>query len=103
MRDISREVLARDAAWDLADGDCKDLTTSWSAWENAYATSRSPDRDLLLANAALVCRACPITRGCADLAELSEYTGIAAGSWYRDGHRHHARQPAHQRPVRESA
>jgi len=26
VRGISREVLARDAAWSLADGSCKELT-----------------------------------------------------------------------------
>ncbi|MBK9102963.1 MAG: hypothetical protein IPM90_16230 [Austwickia sp.] len=31
MRGISREVLARDAAWSLADGACKDLTAQWAA------------------------------------------------------------------------
>jgi hypothetical protein len=29
MRGISREVLARDAAWTLDDGNCKDLTEAW--------------------------------------------------------------------------
>jgi hypothetical protein len=33
MRGISREVLARDAAWSLADGSCKDLTIEWGRWE----------------------------------------------------------------------
>ena len=27
MRGINREVLARDAAWSLADGSCKELNT----------------------------------------------------------------------------
>ena len=39
MRGISRDVLARDAAWILADGACKDLTTQWTAWENTYAAA----------------------------------------------------------------
>ncbi|WP_295698128.1 hypothetical protein [Lapillicoccus sp.] len=41
MRGVSREVLARDAAWTLADGNCKDLTTRWTAWEGAYAAAPS--------------------------------------------------------------
>jgi hypothetical protein len=45
MRGISREVLARDAAWTLDDGNCKDLTKRWAAWENAYlATQAITDR-----------------------------------------------------------
>ena len=32
MRGINREVLARDAAWSLADGSCKELTTPWAEW-----------------------------------------------------------------------
>jgi len=38
-----------------------------------------------LAEPAAVCSACPITAECADLAELSGYTGIAAGEGYRNG------------------
>ena len=39
MRGISREVLARDAAWSLADGNCKDLTVEWAGWEATYAAA----------------------------------------------------------------
>ena len=41
MRGISREVLARDAAWTLADGTCKDLTKRWAAWENGYLAAQT--------------------------------------------------------------
>ena len=42
MRGISREVLARDAAWSLADGSCKDLTIAWGRWEDMYAAALTP-------------------------------------------------------------
>ena len=39
MRGVSREVLARDAAWTLADGSCRDLTVHWAQWEATYAAA----------------------------------------------------------------
>ena len=80
MRGISREVLARDAAWTLDDGNCKGLTQRWAAWENAYLAAQAiTDRARQLLEPAAVCAMCPITTECADLAKLSGYTGIAAG------------------------
>ena len=93
MRGISREVLARDAAWSLAYGACKDLTLEWSEWEATYAaTPTRATRLAALAEPASVCAGCPITVECADLAVLSGYTGLAAGRGYRNGRPDHARQ-----------
>ena len=93
VRGISREVLARDAAWSLADGACKDLTIEWSRWENTFAAALTQAARLAaLAAPAAVCAGCLITDECADLAELSSYTGIAAGQGYRDGRPDLARQ-----------
>ncbi len=86
MRGASREALARDTAWTLADGHCKDLTQRWNHWENAYLAAEAVDqRARLLIAPAEVCAGCPITVECADLAELSGYTGIAGGIGYRNG------------------
>ena len=86
IRGISREVLARDAAWSLADGACKDLTARWAAWEQAYLSAEAlHDRAIALVAPAEICAACPITAECADLAQLSGYTGIAGGRGYRNG------------------
>jgi len=93
VRGISREVLARDAAWSLADGSCKDLTVEWARWEGTYAASvTAAARLAALAEPAALCAACPIATECADLAELSGYTGIAAGHGYRNGRLDHARR-----------
>lgn len=86
MRGISREVLARDAAWTLADGDCKDLTVQWSTWEHTYAVAgTTAARAAALVAPAAICTGCPITAECADLARLSGYTGIAGGVAVRNG------------------
>jgi hypothetical protein len=78
VRDISRKALARDAAWTLDDGNCKELTQQWAAWENAYLAAQAiADRARQLVEPAAVCAQCPITTECADLAQLSGYTGIA--------------------------
>ncbi|MCA0181363.1 MAG: hypothetical protein LCH77_17655 [Actinobacteria bacterium] len=93
MRGISREVLARDAAWSLADGNCKDLTVEWARWEATYSASpTAAARQAALTEPAAVCAACPIVAECSDLAELSGYTGIAAGQGYRNGRPDNARQ-----------
>ena len=93
MRGISREVLARDAAWSLADGNCKDLTVEWAGWEATYAAAvTTSDRLAALKEPSAVCVACPIAVECADLAVLSGYSGVAAGQGYRNGHLDHARQ-----------
>jgi len=85
VRGISREVLARDAAWTLADGACKDLT-SWSTWEQRYAAAiTTTARAKTLAEPRGVCDGCPISSECADLAQLSGYTGIAGGRAFRNG------------------
>lgn len=102
MRGVSRDVLARGAAWSVADGSCKDLTIEWSRWEALYAASpTAAARQAALTEPAAVCDACPIATECADLAELSGYTGIAAGRGYRNGRLDHARrrQPRQRRPA----
>lgn len=86
MRGISREVLSRDAAWTLANGDCKDLTTTWSTWEQSYAAAgNTAAREAVLAEPSQVCHGCPIRAECADLARLTLYTGIAGGRAFRNG------------------
>ncbi|HRC13740.1 MAG TPA: hypothetical protein PLX68_12750 [Dermatophilaceae bacterium] len=93
MRGVSREVLARDAAWSLADGSCKDLTVEWARWEATYAAAvTAAARQAALVEPAALCAACPVATECADLAELSGYTGIAAGQGYRNGRLDHARR-----------
>lgn len=86
VRGISLEVLARNAAWTLSEGACKDMTIRWSTWEAGYlAADVLSDRAVALVDAAAVCARCPIVAECADLAVLSGYTGIAAGRGYRNG------------------
>lgn len=100
MRGISREVLARDAAWSLGDGNCKERTIEWALWEATYAAApTSSARRAALVEPAALCAACPIATECADLAELSAYTGIAPGHGYRNGRPDHGRHrhPKHRR------
>ncbi len=98
MRGISRDVLARDAAWTLADGACKDLTSQWTAWENTYAAApTTAARAAALTDAATLCDGCPVQAECADLADLSGYTGIAAGRGYRNVRPERDRHPTQRR------
>lgn len=103
MRGISREVLARDAAWTLADGDCKDLTVQWSTWEHTYAkAATTASRAAALAAPAAICTGCSITAECADLARLSGYTGIAGGLALRNGAIDRLRVSRHPREKRSA-
>ena len=100
MRGVSREARARDAAWSLGDGNCKERTIEWTRWESTYAASpTAAARRAALVEPAALCAACPIATECADLAELSGYTGIAAGHGYRNGRLDHAhrRHPKRRR------
>lgn len=101
MRGISREVLARDAAWSLADGNCKDMAARWGRWERNYLEAEAVnDRARALLAPAEVCAGCPILAECADLAELSGYTGIAGGRAYRNGREDTYRLPDPHKPRR---
>ena len=103
-RGISREVLARNAVWTLADGACKDMTIRWSTWEDGYLRADAlPDRAVAVVDAAAVCAGCSIVAECADLAALSRYTGIAAGRGYRNGRPDTYRQRDTIRARRRSA
>lgn len=63
MRDMSREVLARDAAWSLADGNCKGMAAEWGAWERTYlAADAIDDRARTLLAPSAICAGCPIGR-----------------------------------------
>lgn len=101
MRAISREVLARDAAWSLVDGNCKGMAARWGRWERNYLEAEDvDDRARALLAPAQVCGGCPILAECADLAELSEYTGIAGGRAYRNGREDTYRLPDPHKPRR---
>ncbi|WP_289017596.1 hypothetical protein [uncultured Ornithinimicrobium sp.] len=104
MRGISREVLARDAAWSLAEGNCKGMAARWGRWERNYLTAEAvDDRARVLIAPAEVCAGCPIVAECADLAELSEYTGIAGGRAYRNGREDTYRLRDPHKPRRRTA
>lgn len=87
-RDLSRNVLARDLAATITDAACAGAAAQWSAWEDAYERASNPaQRADALREPVSMCHDCPAREACADLAELTRYTGIAAGSAYRNGHR----------------
>lgn len=90
-RDLSRNVLAQNLAATITDAACAEQTRQWNAWERAYeqARTRAQQADAL-AEPAAMCATCPAIEDCADLAELTGYTGIAGGHAYIKGRRRHA-------------
>lgn len=101
MKDTSRQVLARHAAWTLGEGNCKGMAARWGRWERNYlAADAVNDRARALLAPAEVCSGCPSIAECADLAELSGYTGIAGGRAYRNGREDTYRLPDPHKPRR---
>lgn len=101
MRDTSRQVLARHAARTLGEGNCKGMADRWSRWESNYLDAEDvDDRARALIAPAEVCVGCPSITECADLAELSGYTGIAGGRAYRNGREDTYRIPDPHKPRR---
>ncbi|WP_154402153.1 hypothetical protein [Ornithinimicrobium cavernae] len=87
-RDLSRVVLAQDLTAGIADAACAGMAAQWSIWEHAYKQARTPaQRSAALADPGTICATCTAHDDCADLAELTRYTGIAAGHPYNNGHR----------------
>jgi len=86
MRGISRTVLAQDLAATITDGNCKGHSSDWTSWETAYAAAVTPEQRRAVAAPALrFCATCPVVNECAQLAELTAYTGLAANTAYRNG------------------
>ena len=86
MRGISRTVLAQDLAATITDGNCKGHSSDWTSWETAHAAAVTPEQRRAVAAPALrFCATCPVVNECAELADLTAYTGLAANTAYRNG------------------
>jgi len=86
VRGISRTVLAQDLAATITDGNCKGHSSDWTSWETAHAAAVTPEQRRAVAAPALrFCATCPVVNECAELAELTAYTGLAANTAYRNG------------------
>lgn len=85
--------LARQAAAEIHDAECKYLGVWWSEQEAAHSSAPSPRAAAAAAKPALgLCGLCTQTNLCAVRAELDAYTGLAAGTVYVNGRR---MQPNH--------
>ncbi len=88
MRGISRTVLAQDLAATITDGNCKGHGSDWTSWEKAYAAAvTAQQRTAAAAPALCFCATCQVVNECAQLAELTAYTGLASGTAYHHGYR----------------
>jgi len=88
VRGISRTVLAQDLAATITDGNCKGHGSDWTTWETAHAAAvTAGQRTAAAAPALRFCATCQVVDACAQLADLTAYTGLAAGTAYRNGDR----------------
>jgi len=100
VRGISRTVLAQDLAATITDGNCKGHAGVWTTWETAHAAARTAEERVAAATPALAaCDTCHVVEECAQLAELTAYTGLAAGTAYRNGHRRPVKAHCTARPL----
>jgi hypothetical protein len=117
---MSREVLARDAAVKMAaagmpNGACTRRGRLWSVLERAHRRASTPDeaKDVIAAIREEFCGGCHALVGCHHLAQVGEYTGLAAGAAYENGERQdatwtapkagRARRGAHIGPPRKAS
>lgn len=88
MRGISRRVLAQDLAATISLAACKDLGRWWSDCEAEFEAASDRDSRFAAAEPAVsLCASCTVQVDCASLAELTGYSGLAAGTAFRNGHR----------------
>lgn len=82
-----KEVLARAAAFELMSSACGGHGSMWTEQEKMHdgATTRAASKaaaEPLLR----ICATCPIQAKCRSWAIVDEYTGIAAGTAWSNGH-----------------
>lgn len=86
MSERDRDAVASGMAITLPDGACKELTVEWARWEaTRHVPTPQPERQAAVDAAAGVCGTCQVIDECRELAEVSRYTGFAAGLPYRNG------------------
>lgn len=94
---MSNAVLARDAARKMTaaampQGDCVRRGRLWRALEFAHRKATAPEDagNVIAAIQEEFCGGCPARLACHNLAQLSQYTGLAAGAAYEKGQRKEA-------------
>ncbi|MFE6508082.1 hypothetical protein ACFVBP_10465 [Nocardioides sp. NPDC057764] len=94
---MSSSVLARDAARKMTaaampQGDCVRRGRLWRALEFAHRKATQPEdaSNVIAAIQEEYCGNCPARLACHNLAQLSQYTGLAAGAAYEKGQRKEA-------------
>jgi hypothetical protein len=92
MRAASREARGQDYAQRLQAGRCHLDPKAWSELEARYERNKRTraSREAILDEAVeRFCGGCPAYIGCAEQANVTGYSGLAAGAEYADGQRRH--------------
>jgi hypothetical protein len=86
MRPISRVALARQLAAAIESAQCDGMGHWWSEREAEHAAAvTGAEARGAAAEALELCGRCPERSRCAELAQVDQYTGLAAGAWYLNG------------------
>jgi hypothetical protein len=86
---LARDAAVKMTAAGLPSGACTRRGRLWSVLERAHRRAASPDdaKEVITAIREEFCGGCPALLGCHQLAQVGEYTGLAAGAAYENGER----------------
>lgn len=80
-------ALAQQLVWELRLAHCRDHPALWTRLEAGYAAAETyQDAQQHLQACRDLCEDCPVLDPCAERARLDRYTGLAAGTAWRNGH-----------------
>lgn len=87
MRDMSRNVLARDASSRVDEAACRGQGEKWTELEARHENARTAKSSAVVVNTARkeFCFGCPALAACSRWAEIEQYDGLAAGAAYSRG------------------
>lgn len=87
MRDMSRDVIARDASGRVEEAACRGAGSRWTELEARHEAARTSTSSAAVVNAARkeFCFGCQALAACHSWAEIEQYDGLAAGAAYSRG------------------
>lgn len=105
MRPLSRAARGQAYAQQLEQGHCGTDPQGWRELERSYDRARTKvAREAVLRQVnESFCSGCPAFEGCAEQANVTGYTGLAAGAAYVDGRRKAVASGRRDAPMRSAS
>jgi hypothetical protein len=89
MKQLSRSIIAADAASRIAEANCRDAGPTWNTLEAQHEEAHFPKEsaDIVADARENFCTGCPAFQACDQWAKAEKYTGLAAGAAFLRGER----------------